>query len=327
MIDRDSQSLPSMLRTLVREGRAHEAALLLGAVPARKGYVDLIAAARLARAPEGPLVVLSECTWEPGSRSLSAVLGRALGGLGRRASLDALTRRAIGAIDGPRVIYCVLSEEDRQPFIPAWGVPPERVVVTPYGASLSDEELALPRSRGDDVFAGGDPLRDYDLLAEAARGLPAEVHIATRRWNPDPAGVPANVHAGALSHDEFVTRLNNCGVVVVPMSGGEMRSAGQQTFLNAMALGKPVVISDAVGVREYVRDREHALIVPTGDARALHQALAWVLDPVNAEAVEAMVGRARDLVNDRFRFAHYEGRLLAVVDEQLELLGRRPVGG
>lgn len=324
MVDRDSQPLPSMLRTLVREGRAHEAALLLGAVPARKGYVDLVAAARLARAPEGPLVVLSECTWEPGSRSLSAALGRALGRLSAQVPLEALTRRAIGAIDGPRVVYCVLSEEDRQHFIPTWGVPPERVVVTPYGASLSDEELALPRFRGNDIFAGGDPLRDYDLLAEAARGLPAEVHIATRRWNPDPADVPANVHAGPLSHEEFVTRLNNCGVVVVPMRGAEMRSAGQQTFLNAMALGKPVVISDAVGVQEYVRDREHALLVPTGDARAMHEALAWVLDPANADAVEAMIGRAQDLVNERFRYAHYEGRLLEVIDRQLELLGRRP---
>lgn len=322
MLDRDALSIPALVRAIVREGRGHEAALLMGAVPARAGYADLIAAGRLARLPDPPLVVLSECTWEPGSASLSAALDRVLPGLGRRLPLERLSRRAIGAIDGPRVVYCVLSEDDRRSFIPTWGVPPERVVVTHFGASLPQDVLARPVRRGDDVFAGGDPLRDYDLLAEAARGLDAEVHIATRRWRPDPAALPANVRAGALPHEEFVERLTSSGVVAVPLAGGRMRSAGQQTFLNAMALGKPVVVSDAVGVREYVTDREHALIVPTGDPGAMHRALAWVLDPANRREVDAMVERARAHVDDRYRFSHYEGRLMTVVDEYLELLGR-----
>lgn len=322
MLDRDALSIPALIHAIVREGRRHDAALLLGAVPARGGYADLIAAGRLARQPDPPLVVLSECTWEPGSASLAAALDRVVPGLGSRMPLEQLTRRAIRAMDGPRVVYCVLSEEDRRSFIPTWGVPPERVVVTRFGASLPEEILERPGRRGDYVFAGGDPLRDYDLLAEASRGLGAEVHVATRRWRPDPSALPPNVHAGALAHEEFVERLAGCGVVVVPMAGGRMRSAGQQTFLNAMALGKPVVISDAVGVREYVTDREHALVVPTGDAREMHRALAWVLDPANGREVDAMVDRARALVDERFRFSHYEGRLMAVVDEYLELLGR-----
>ena len=327
MIDRGARSIPATLRELVRAARRHEAAVLLGAVPARAGYVDLLAAACLARAPEAPLVVLSECTWEPGSRSLSAALEKALPGIGERLPLDALTRRAVTAIDGPRVIYCVLSEADRDHFIRTWSADPERVVVTPFSASLEDHELERAEPRGPYVFAGGDPLRDYPTLAAAARGLGAAVHIAARRWAPAPGTLPPNVRAGPLAHEEFVSRLSGCGAVAVPLSGDELRSAGQQTFLNAMGLRRPVVITDALGVREYVTHREHALIVPPGDARAMREALVWVLDPANAAEVDAMTDRAHALVNERHRFAHYEARLMAVVDQGLARRGRGAAGG
>lgn len=57
------------------------------------------------------------------------------------------------------------------------------------------------------------------------------------------------------------------------------RSAGQASYLNAIALGKPVVVTDAPGVRDYVDHRRTGLIVPPGDPIALREAVNWTLAP------------------------------------------------
>jgi glycosyltransferase involved in cell wall biosynthesis len=101
---------------------------------------------------------------------------------------------------------------------------------------------------------------------------------------------------------------------VVPLLPGLRRSAGQQTYLNGMVLGKPVVVSDVPGAREHVVDGETGLLVPPGDAAALAEALRWVLDPANADAVARMGARAREAVLTEAAPDRYVERLLDVVD-------------
>jgi glycosyltransferase involved in cell wall biosynthesis len=49
--------------------------------------------------------------------------------------------------------------------------------------------------------------------------------------------------------------------------------SGPLVLLDALALGKPVVVSDVAGVRDYVIDRTTALLVPAGDPGAMAEAL------------------------------------------------------
>jgi glycosyltransferase involved in cell wall biosynthesis len=44
-------------------------------------------------------------------------------------------------------------------------------------------------------------------------------------------------------------------------------------LLDALAMGKPVVVSDVAGARDYVIDRTTALLVPPGDPQAMAEAL------------------------------------------------------
>jgi glycosyltransferase involved in cell wall biosynthesis len=83
------------------------------------------------------------------------------------------------------------------------------------------------------------------------------------------------------------------------------RSAGQQTYLNAMLLGKPTIVSDTVGVREYIEDGVTGVIVPPGDASALREAILDVLDPANADRYETMGRRAREAVLARHTLVDY----------------------
>jgi L-malate glycosyltransferase len=58
--------------------------------------------------------------------------------------------------------------------------------------------------------------------------------------------------------------------------------------LEAMACGAPVVTTANVGVLEYARDEDNALVVPIGDVAAMHAAITRVVDdPALAEGLRA----------------------------------------
>ena len=299
MLDRRTMSRAALVRRLVRDARRYRALLLDGSVGTGELYSDLVAAAIISRRRSGPALVISDSSWKRGSSWLD-----------RAACLA-----GIRAIDSPRVTYCVLSSAELELFPRTWGVDPERVVFTPFCYTLTDEDLAAPTSEEGGVFTGGDSLRDYGPLVEAARELAADVTVATGLLSRD--RLPPNVRAGRVSHDEFMALMRRASVVVVPLAGGVERSAGQQTYLNGMAMGKVVVATDSPGARDYIEDGTTGLIVPPGDATALRGALAWALDPGNAEDVRSMRERATRVAREQFSPDRYFERLLAVVDRVL----------
>ena len=101
-------------------------------------------------------------------------------------------------------------------------------------------------------------------------------------------------------------------IVVVPMEARTDRSSGQGTMLAAMALGKPLVVNDVPGVRDYVTDGETGLIVPRRDPEALASALKRLLTDAGQRA---RLGEAAERdVRRRFLREHYVERVLALVD-------------
>ncbi len=192
---------------------------------------------------------------------------------------------------------------------------------TPFCFTLREPELDLPVRDDGGVFVGGglrrgrrrDPLRDYRAMIEAAPRVEAPITIASNEL--DGVRMPSNVRAGPVSRERFSERLREAGVVVVPIRAGIDRSAGQQTYLNAMALGKPVIVTDTPGARDYIQDRETGLIVPPEDAGALAGAIRWVLDPANRSKMERLRVRARKDARARFSRRNYFAHLLRVVDD------------
>jgi hypothetical protein len=312
MVDRHAQPAASVTGRLVAAGLRGHALLLLGSAGFGARYADLLAAVAVARSPRRPPVVLAECTWEPGSAALARRM--------RVGANGGTARLAVRAMAGAHATFCVLSRAELDRFPRTWGVDPERVAYTPFTVTLEDEQLAEPPLPGDAVFAGGNSLRDYGPLLDAAPGIPAPVVLATTQVDRT-ARLPANVEAGPLSHAEYVDRLRRARVVVVALAENPWRSAGQQTYLNAMALGKPVVITDAMGVRDYVEDGVTGLVVAPGDARAMGEAVRWVLDPANVAPVAAMTERARRTARERFSLDRYLARLLAVASATIARRG------
>lgn len=303
VLDRPRMSGWRVLDHLLRSARKYDAVVLDGSIGWRGGYVDQLAAALIGRDKTGPLVVISDCTWKRGSWWLDRLA----------------CRLGIRLVESPRVIYCVLSNEEVRIFPRTWGVDPSRVAFTPWPFTLDEADLAPPPTDDGGVFAGGDSLRDYATLIRAARHITVEVTIATRqgRRTYELLDIPPHVRVAPLTQRRFLEEMRRARVVVTPLEPTVDRSAGQTTYVNAMALGRPVVATDCLGVRDYIDDGDTGIVVPPGDAEALGRALQWAVDPTNREEVRRMGARAREVALARFRPEDYVARLVGIAREAL----------
>lgn len=288
-LDRNSMSAAQLCYRLLAEAAADDVVVLDGAIGCRDAYVDRVAAAAFARRRQGPRVVITDSTWTPGPAR----------------------RLALRVIDSSRTTYCVLSTDELEGFSRIWHVDPGRVALTPFYWTLPERPRCADLG-GSGVFAGGDSLRDYATLLTAVRHVDQQVQIATRIRLTRP--VPRNVTTGEVLPEGFLDAMRASAVVVVPLRPGLVRSAGQQTYLNAMALGKLVIVSDVPGVRDHVTHGESGLIVPAGDPEALARELRWATDPANAQTCRSLRQRAHEVALEAFGPDRYVQRILDVVD-------------
>lgn len=209
------------------------------------------------------------------------------------------------------------------------GVAPERIVVAPPGTDpkplAPGSGVAAPRL----VSVGAVvPRKDHGLLIEALAGL------ADRRWRLDLVGsldrAPGHVAAlrarladlalddrvtlhGELAEAELETLWRDADLYVA-----SSRHEGYgMAVAEAVARGLPVVTTDAGAVGGWL-ERTAALVVASGDGRALREALRRVLDEVGLrEALRAgaVAARAR-LLGWAATAEAVHARLLRLRDER-----------
>ena len=295
------------LRGFERVLRGKQGLILRGSVSRTDRYRDLFLALyiKLSRFPSRrPAVLITDATWEPRSRALEG------GSSWRAAVVPAMVRTMIRLLDGPHVTYAVLSTDEVRTFPTTWGVDPGRVVFTPFCHTLrAVGDIPEPTDHGH-LFAGGNSLRDYDLLARALRELPGVETRVAARWR-----VPVDlsgVHASTTSPEVFVELMASSAACVTPLERS-VRSAGQQTYLNAMALGKPVVVTDSPGVRDYIEHGVTGWIVDDQDPADMATTLRHVLDPAHREEVQAVARRASEYVLGNHSEDDYRQHLLEAV--------------
>jgi glycosyltransferase involved in cell wall biosynthesis len=299
VVYRPGDSWSAQVRRLVGDvASRYELMILDGSIGIPRSP-ELASAALIARRRRPPGLMLTECNWKPGSGS-----SRLLRHIGIR------------AVDRAVVRYCVYTTDELEAFPRRWGVDPDKMAFTPFYYHLSDEELAQAPIAGDHVFSGGDSLRDYETLAEVARRLPSiPFRIASATAHLE--SVPGNVEVGRVPHAEYIQLVRSAAVLVVPLRAGVIRTAGLETFLTGMALGKLIITTDSPGIRDYVDDHRTGLIVPPGDAAAMTEAIAWAVDPANADEVARIAAAGRESARRDFSPDAYVARLLEIADEAL----------
>jgi glycosyltransferase involved in cell wall biosynthesis len=168
----------------------------------------------------------------------------------------------------------------------------------------------------DFVFSGGNSLRDYQPLVEAARCLPELKFVFATKLLNGKDNLPPNVESRPVSHPEFVALMSASSATITPIQPGLRRAAGQQTYLNSMWLGKTTIVNDTLGVRDHIRHKETGLIVD-GSPEGYVEALTWVFNPQNRDQVRQLNAAARKEVQERFAFENHVRCLLEIMDEDL----------
>lgn len=172
-------------------------------------------------------------------------------------------------------------------------VPRSKIDVVPYGVAVDRFRAGMDR-RPRDVVAVGTltERKGYDVLIASwptvVSAFPdAQLHVYGRGPRRDTLvekveglGVSESVRFhGWVDHSEVSERLATAGAFVHP----SLSEGFPHVRLEAMASACPVVVSDVIGTHEMVRHRTDGLVVPTGSADALAEALCDLLaDPDRA---------------------------------------------
>ena len=177
-----------------------------------------------------------------------------------------------------------------------------------------------PRPDGAHFLMIARPLREKGLpeFLEAARLVKAQVPSATFTWlgpmrDPNPSAIDQVMlerwlAAGFVRHlpecADVRPAIAACSVFVLPSH----REGTSKVMLEAMAMGRGVVTTDAPGCGPVLTDAACARVVPVNDVRALAASLAGAATDVSwrREAGEA----AHRLVADRFDAARVDTTVL-----------------
>jgi len=172
----------------------------------------------------------------------------------------------------------------------ALNLPASRFCFVPYHTTVFDAGLEV-RNDGY-IFAGGDSDRDYPLLIEAVRELPYRVIIAAlRRHHFANIKIPENVEIVTVKGTEFLDLAARASLIVVPLKKLPQHVGGEQTYANAMTMGKAVIVTD-MDASDYIESGKSGILTPAGDARTLRQAIQKVME--DHEYAHGMGQRAKE---------------------------------
>ena len=219
----------------------------------------------------------------------------------------AIQRYAFRAVN----LMCVSARQEAPAYAERLRLPADRFRFVPWHTNVL-APAACPAT-GDHVFAAGRTGRDWRTLADAVRGLPVRLTIVCSHRDATAIAFPDNVTVLTdVTYATYRTLLEQASVVVIPLEP-HVYSSGQVVILEAMALGKPVVVTRVTGSEDYVQDGVDGLLVAPGDAAEMRAALAGLL--ASKQRQEALGAAALARVLERHTLQHYASRILEIVED------------
>jgi len=183
------------------------------------------------------------------------------------AAMSREMRKAYRSIDR----FAVFSTMERQLYAEHFDLDPARIDMLHWAIDPGDPAaLPAPKIAGRYICAVGSQGRDYRVLLEAARLLPhIPLHIVVHPENLQGLDVPPHVKvhasipyavaAGIVAHAEFM---------VLPLLHSQV-PCGHVTAVMAMHLGRAIIATDSVGLHDYLKRDETALLVEASNPQTL----------------------------------------------------------
>ncbi|MGZ4370751.1 MAG: glycosyltransferase family 4 protein [Gaiellaceae bacterium] len=189
------------------------------------------------------------------------------------------------------------------------------VVFVPFGVDLDAFRPVQAEPDTDVLSVGVDPRRDFELLLAVAERNP-EVSFRVV------AGADRGRSLGELTDnvtletdiplEQVRARLATSRCVALPVRDNSY-SGATTTLLQAMAMGKPVIVSRTAAIAEgyELEDGGNCRLVEPGDERAFERAVLETL--TGAAAARALGSRARQTVERSFSWERFTNALWEVL--------------
>ena len=211
-------------------------------------------------------------------------------------------------------------------IINRWKVPREKVAWIPFQA---DGQFFHPLDKADQeksnnrqmICSAGLEFRDYPTLLSAVDGLDVDVVLAAaspwskRSDTTQNRDIPKNVTVQRFSLFDMRELYDRASFVVVPLYPVFFQ-AGVTTIMEAMAMGKAVIVTRTPGQTDYVQDGISGIYVPPGDIPAIRDAILRLL--ANPAEAARLGQNARDIFKKEYDLDCYVDKINQVISGLLE---------
>lgn len=277
-----------------------------------------------------PVIFGSICARSAGVKRIYSIIT----GLGFAFSGETFKQRAVNCLVTPLYRLALSLNEkvffqnpdDRELFIEKSIIPDRRKTVLLNGSGVDMDRFAPAPCKTDPIsfLLIARLIKDKGIFefVEAATLLKSRhPEVSFRVLGPfetGPAGIKESqmdewMSSGVIEYlgetDDVRPYIAGASVYVLP----SYREGVPRSVLEAMAMGRPVVTTDAPGCRETVKEGENGFMVPVKDSRALGAAMErFITDP---GLVERFGKKSLEIIEERFDIRKVNARVL----EEMEL--------
>ncbi|MDD3252112.1 MAG: glycosyltransferase family 4 protein [Lachnospiraceae bacterium] len=202
-------------------------------------------------------------------------------------------------------------------------IPEKHMVNSGWGADIQYFQRGLYGAHNDIkpfYFAAGGANRDYHTLIEAFRKLPYKLVISCPRTVVDKESpLPNNIiffdysKFGMDSYNKLREFYHDCKAVLIPIAYRNHVANGASVFVEALACGKPIVVSDLNTNFLDVEKEGIGIKAKMHDADSWIKIIRYVED--HSEELEKMSKKAFEIAQNRYNYELFTDAVVQQMDK------------
>jgi glycosyltransferase involved in cell wall biosynthesis len=166
---------------------------------------------------------------------------------------------------------------------------------------------------GDYIISAGRTGRDYRTLLEAVKDLPLRLILVADYFNLSGIPISKNVEVKYnIPFNKLIGLIASAKFAVLPLQDLSI-SVGQSVLLEAMALGKAVIVTRNASTIDYITDGETGIFVSPGDSEDIKKAVILLLEDLQ-KAVQ-IGARAREVIQKNYLIRDKISRVCSIIKE------------
>lgn len=216
----------------------------------------------------------------------------------------------------------IFHNNDNRNFFVEKGIVPKSKTYVVNGSGVDIEKFTLSEIPKKDIhflciarLLGEKGLREYASAAELVKKkFPNVVFNLVGPSDPSPDGISLSeveswsnyiVYNG--STNDVRPYIKNSHVFVLP----SFHEGMPNTTLEAMAMGRPIITTDAVGCKDTVKNTINGFKVPVGSVEKLVDKMVWFIK--NSDKIESMGLASRKIVEENFVLQKINSEMLDIM--------------